>query len=38
MQFVVGDPIDRDYLMNNPNDNELAQEIKEKVYELRKQL
>ena len=38
MQFVVGDPIERDYLMSNKSDKQLAQEIKRKVYELRKQL
>lgn len=38
MQFVIGDPIDHDYLMSSNNDFKLAQEIKEKVYELRKQL
>ena len=38
MQFIVGDPIDRDYLMSTNNDKQLAQEIKKKVYELRKQL
>ena len=38
IRFVIGDPIDRDYLMSNPNDKQLSQEIKEKVYELRKQL
>lgn len=38
MRFVVGDPIGRDYLMANQDDRKLAQEIKEKVYELRKQL
>jgi putative hemolysin len=38
MKFVVGDPIDRDYLMSNDSNHKLAQEIKEKVYELRNQL
>jgi putative hemolysin len=38
IRFVIGDPIERDYLMSNKNDKQLAQEIKEKVYELRKQL
>lgn len=38
MQFIVGDPIDKEFLQNNPDDKELAQQIKEKVYELRKQI
>jgi hypothetical protein len=38
MQFIVGDPIDKAFLHGNPDDKELAQQIKEKVYELRNQL
>ena len=38
MQFIVGDPIEREFLMSNDNDRELSQQIKEKVYELRNQL
>lgn len=38
MQFIVGDPIEREFLMSNNNDKLLAQEIKKKVYELRNQL
>ncbi|MCH2230153.1 MAG: 1-acyl-sn-glycerol-3-phosphate acyltransferase [Crocinitomicaceae bacterium] len=38
IRFVVGDPVKKDYLMSNENDKELAQNIKEQVYELRKQL
>lgn len=37
-EFVVGEPILPTELKNNDNDVELAQEIKEKVYELRKEL
>lgn len=36
--FIVGKPIDREFLMSNDNDKELAQQIKEQVYELRNQL
>lgn len=38
MQFIVGDPIKKDFLMNNNDDKELSRQIKEKVYELRNQL
>jgi putative hemolysin len=34
IKFVVGDPIDREYLMSNDDDRQLAQEIKEIVYKL----
>lgn len=38
MKFVVGKPIERSFLMKNKNDNELAELIKEQVYELRNEL
>ncbi len=38
MQFIVGDPIERSFLMENEDDKQLSQQIKEKVYELRNQL
>ncbi|MDC3252694.1 1-acyl-sn-glycerol-3-phosphate acyltransferase [Crocinitomicaceae bacterium] len=34
IKFVVGDPIDRDFLMRNNNNQQTAQEIKEIVYKL----
>lgn len=37
-KFIVGKPIEREFLMSNDNDKELAQQIKEQVYELRNQL
>jgi putative hemolysin len=38
MKFVVGKPIERSFLMENDDDKELAQLIKEQVYELRNEL
>jgi 1-acyl-sn-glycerol-3-phosphate acyltransferase len=38
MKFVVGKPIERSFLMGNENDYELAELIKEQVYELRNKL
>ncbi|OFZ66566.1 MAG: hypothetical protein A3D92_00005 [Bacteroidetes bacterium RIFCSPHIGHO2_02_FULL_44_7] len=38
LRFVVGDPIEREFLNREVSDQQLAQEIKERVYELRKEL
>lgn len=38
LRFVVGDPIEKDFLNREVSDQQLAQEIKERVYELRKEL
>ncbi len=38
MRFVVGDPIEKEFMNRDVNDHQLAQEIKERVYELRKEL
>ena len=37
-RFVVGDPIEQSFLHSTEDDRQLAQDIKEKVYELRNQL
>ena len=38
INFIVGDAIENDYLNSEENDRKLSAEIKEKTYELRKQL
>ena len=38
VQFIVGDPISPEELKENKNDRNLAQEIKNKTYNLRNQL
>jgi putative hemolysin len=38
MRFVVGDPIGEEFLNRDLTDQKLAQEVKEKVYELSKDL
>ena len=38
IEFIVGEPINKEYLSSTPNDKVLSQGIKEKTYELRNQL
>lgn len=38
MRFVVGDPLGAEFLQRDVSDHKMAQEIKEKVYELSKDL
>lgn len=38
MRFVVGKPIEKDYLTSHLNDHDVAQNIKERVYDLKNQL
>lgn len=38
LRFVVGDPIEKEFLNRDISDQQLAEEIKERVYELRKEL
>lgn len=38
MRFVVGDPLGKEFLTRDISDQKLAQEVKEKVYELSKDL
>lgn len=38
MRFVVGAPIEKEFINSNPNDHDIAQEIKERVYDLKNQL
>ena len=38
MRFVVGDPIDPEFIKRENSDYKLAQDVKEKVYELSKDL